>query len=263
MAKKISARTARTARTRTAPRPKNLNSVILYEGLSQLDGRTPIVVIATGLQTSSTNSKTGAMIQTYIIRSDMAPLAAVMAGADGGICGGCPHRLNLKTGIRTCYVILGKAPRGIYKAYKARRYAKATANDPRFLGAAIRFGAYGDPAAAPLELWQTLAAMASRTTGYTHQWRAAKFRGLANLVQASCETASDVVKANAKGYGTFRVLPQGDAIPKRALDCPASAERGKITDCASCGACDGSGRNVAIHAHGASGRRYLPTLQEA
>ena len=39
------------------------NGVILYEGPSMLDGA-PIVVIATGIRTGSTNVKTGAMIQT-------------------------------------------------------------------------------------------------------------------------------------------------------------------------------------------------------
>ena len=46
-----------------------LNGVVLYEGPSVLDGA-PIAVIAT---LKSANVKTGDMIQTWIIRSDMHP----------------------------------------------------------------------------------------------------------------------------------------------------------------------------------------------
>src|SRR3546814_4866747 len=42
--------------------------VILYEGPSKLDGK-PIAVIASGLAKASRNTKTGAMVQTYIIRT--------------------------------------------------------------------------------------------------------------------------------------------------------------------------------------------------
>ena len=45
---------------------------VIYRGPSLLDGA-PIVVIAT---VTDTNSKTGAMVQTYIIRSDMPPTDA-------------------------------------------------------------------------------------------------------------------------------------------------------------------------------------------
>ena len=52
---------------------KNPNGYIIYEGASLLDGK-PIVAIA--LTGKSTNTKTGAMIQTFIIRSDIDPLTA-------------------------------------------------------------------------------------------------------------------------------------------------------------------------------------------
>mgnify|MGYP003345148381 CR=1 FL=1 len=42
--------------------------VILYEGPSMIDGA-PVVVIANRIETASGNSKTGAMVQTFIIRS--------------------------------------------------------------------------------------------------------------------------------------------------------------------------------------------------
>lgn len=48
------------------------NGFVLYEGPSVLDGA-PIVAIAT---MSTKNAKTGAMVQTWILRANMAPLAA-------------------------------------------------------------------------------------------------------------------------------------------------------------------------------------------
>ena len=82
-------------RQRTA-RPELLfmskpNGAILYEGPSALDGA-PIVVIVTGLARKSTNAKTGALLQTWILRSDMHPIDAVRSGADSSICGDCRHR---------------------------------------------------------------------------------------------------------------------------------------------------------------------------
>jgi len=70
-------------------------SVEAWRGASPVDG-TPIVLILTGLSPlageQSDNSKTGAMVQSYILRQDMAPIVAVMAAADRAVCGDCPLR---------------------------------------------------------------------------------------------------------------------------------------------------------------------------
>ena len=65
--------------------------IILYEGPSVIDGG-PIVVIANRIAHASGNEKTGAMVQTFIIRRDMRPLQALATGADQSICGTCIHR---------------------------------------------------------------------------------------------------------------------------------------------------------------------------
>ena len=65
--------------------------IILYEGPSVIDGG-PVVVIANRIAHASGNEKTGAMVQTFIIRRDMRPLEALSSGADKSICGGCIHR---------------------------------------------------------------------------------------------------------------------------------------------------------------------------
>jgi hypothetical protein len=86
---------------------KKPSGVILYQGPSLLDGA-PIVVIATGLDSSS-NGKTGDMVQTHIIRADLSPLAAIQEGKDSSICGDCFHRGDGTGKHRTCYVTVYQA----------------------------------------------------------------------------------------------------------------------------------------------------------
>ena len=52
-----------------------MKSAIIYNGPSLLDGQ-PIVVIATY---SNRNKKTGHVVQTYILRSDINPLEASLS----------------------------------------------------------------------------------------------------------------------------------------------------------------------------------------
>ncbi len=59
----------------------NTNSLIVYDGPSIIDGK-PIVVILTGLDQSSENAKTGNLVQSFIIRSDIAPTDALKTGDD-------------------------------------------------------------------------------------------------------------------------------------------------------------------------------------
>jgi len=104
------------------------NGYILYDGKSLIDGK-PIVAIAT---IDSSNKKTGAMVQTWILRSDIDPVTASRTGQDYSICGNCPHKgkpSNKDSGQainRTCYVNLIFAPNNIYKSYKRGIYKDAT-----------------------------------------------------------------------------------------------------------------------------------------
>lgn len=237
------------------------NGIILYEGPSQLDGA-PIVVIAVGLKQNSTNSKTGAMIQTYILRQDMPPLDAVREGADESICGGCTHRGDGTGKGRSCYVTLMHGPRGVYQAYLNGRYPKATPAEIRSALAdrMVRLGTYGDPAAAPISLWRNAVAQAKGWTGYTHQWRVINWRWR-ELVMASADSLDDMDEAHAKGYRTFRVTPVGTGpVKRREFNCPASEEAGKKIECIDCLACMGTSAkhsaSVQIAAHG-TGKGYV------
>ena len=65
----------------------NKNTVCLYD-------EDNIIVLLSGLKTPSRNIKTGPMLQTVIIRSDMHPSEALKTGSDSLICGACIHRLK-------------------------------------------------------------------------------------------------------------------------------------------------------------------------
>jgi hypothetical protein len=241
--------------------------VILYEGPSKLDG-SPIVVIATGLKPKGkgANRKTGDMIQTYIIRSDMGPLDAIAQGADKAICGGCQHmaqeagyRPNGKVFYkgRSCYVNVGQGATTVWKAYVRGVYPKVNAFQAAELlaGKIVRLGTYGDPAAAPLAIWKLATSKAEAWTGYTHQWRTLP-ADWAALVMASADTLQDMDDAHAAGWRTFRVTAEPfQNVKGREAVCPASDEKGKVAQCITCKACMGTSSkarvSIQIAAHGA------------
>jgi hypothetical protein len=240
------------------------NGRIIYEGASLLDGA-PIVVIAIGFDTASSNRKTGDMIQTYIIRQDMAPIAAAQTGKDFSICGSCIHRGSVvvnsdgesKNVGRTCYVNLGQGATSVYNTYLRNGYPYWDDNAEPDLthGRMVRLGTYGDPAAVPVEVWRSLLRGSSGHTGYTHQWRDPRMAKLREFCMASTDTPDEAAVAQAKGWRTFRVgLPSHPMRQDNEALCPASAEAGKKLTCAQCRACDGTSTarrgSVYIPAHG-------------
>jgi hypothetical protein len=235
------------------------NGAVLWRGPSKLDGA-PIVVIATGLGKSSRNSKTGDLVQTWILREDISPQTAVDSGEDKSICGGCPHRgivIDGKNYDRSCYVTIFQAPRNIWSSYHRGIYPDATPDTLK--GRKVRLGAYGDPAAVPAMVWKRLLKDSAQGTGYTHQWRKAS-KLFSRWVMASCENSKEALQAAKKGYRTFRVTALDSRKDKNRgeIVCPASKEAGKKTDCASCLACGGHNSkaraNVVISVHGAAGK---------
>lgn len=198
---------------------KSPRGATVWRGPSQIDG-TPIVCILTGLQASgSGNAKTGAMVQAWILVDGMKPIDAWRAGKDAGICGECPHRgwKGSERTKRSCYVSFATGLAVVGKQALAGMYPDV---DPSTLGdvlrgRVLRMGAYGDPAAVPLRVWQTLAGMVDGWTGYTHQWRELKHAGLAGYVMASADSFADRENAVAAGWRTFRVTR--DTLPPLAL----------------------------------------------
>ncbi len=244
--------------------------MVVYRGPSRIDGK-PIVGIVTF---KTDNEKTGNMAQLWILRSDINPMEASQTGEDESICGSCPlkgiarkleGRERIKslekggTGMtaagRACYVVLHTAPLQIWTSYHAGSYGEATDEGLRrgIAGRAIRFGAYGDPAALPIDVLERLARLSSGHTGYTHQWENVG-KGYSGLLMASVESESGMQAAHEAGWRTFRVRRDSDPIAKGEVACPASPEGGMRKQCATCKACDGVSRagqsSIVIIGHG-------------
>lgn len=218
--------------------------MIVYQGPSMLDG-SPIVAIVTGVLSPSQNAKTGPIPQVWIIRSDVAPTDALRSGDDASVCGDCPLRQygNAAMGARggekgtACYVVTHRAPLTVFRTFRRGGYGPLDAT-ALARHAVVRLGAYGDPAAVPLEVWDRLASVGPRLLGYTHAWRYVP-QGYARYCMASVESAADAHHAQASGYRTFRVLSPGDITGPGEATCPASEEGGYRRTCATCKACNG------------------------
>jgi len=226
-----------------------MKHAIIYNGPSLLDGQ-PIVVIATY---SNRNTKTGHVVQTYILRSDINPLEASKTGQDYSICGDCimrgepttdPKRKIAKK--RKCYVNLGQGVLIVFKSYQRGVYQEGSARDMG-RGRFVRVGTYGDPGAVPSEVWDELLAEADTWTAYSHQsgWRP-------DIAMQSADT-HDQAKAHwAEGRRTFRVIVDlGDLDKSNEALCPASKEAGRRVQCTACKLCKGSSaaKSIAIVEH--------------
>jgi hypothetical protein len=250
------------------PRVKDLPlGFVVYEGPSAIDGAN-IAVIVTGIFKDSANSKTGNIVQTFIIRTDVSPTEALKTGQDVSICGQCEHRpalVRAGNGKAPCYVNVGKSVLAVFRAYQRGRYVRAT---PEFVAQflterVLRLGTYGDPAAAYPEVWRPMVAAAAGHTGYSHQWQSEGFdvAAWAPMVMASADTEAQQVIARAMGMRSFRVSVD-DTVMAGEIRCPASAEAGRKATCSTCKLCAGSSikaKNIVIqdHAVGHKARRVI------
>mgnify|MGYP003125500737 CR=1 FL=1 len=237
-----------------------MKHAIIYNGPSLLDGK-PIVVIATY---SNRNTKTGKVVQTYILRSDINPLEASKTGEDYSICGDCTMRGEVTTDPqrkqakgRRCYVNLGQGVLIVWKAYKRGVYPMAQIikgngfiiNNIKDMGRGrfVRVGTYGDPAAAPSWVWENLLAECETWTAYSHQsgWRP-------DIAMQSADNIKQAQEHWNNGRRTFRVIVDiGDLDKKNEALCPASKEAGRRVQCTACKLCKGSSlaKSIAIVEH--------------
>jgi hypothetical protein len=213
------------------------------------------VIIATGFSSPSDNRKTGDMIQIWILVKAVSPTEAIRTGLDRLICGNCVHRGNGDGSGRSCYVNVGQAPLGIWRAWRAGRYPTLQWMDC-FAGRKVRFGAYGDPTHIPIGLALAIAGVSSGWTGYTHQWRKPSLQGWRSILMASVDTTAELLIARSMGWSTFRVTPDLDHHSFEKL---CASERNG-TSCADCLFCDGSRSGIlSIHipAHGTGKRHFI------
>lgn len=239
--------------------------MILYQGKSLIDGQ-PIMAIAIK---KSGNSKTGNMIQTYIMRSDMDPRDASKTGADYSYCGNCKHRGQATDDPgaklaknRSCYVVIGQGPTVVYKAYKRGTYPMANNNDDisNFAkGRMVRLGTYGDPAAVPSYIWDQLLSKAKGHTAYTHQSDIKTADVRHDLFMTSADSLHDARIAWQNKRRTFRIIHVATEKQDNEIICPATPDGGNKSDCSKCGLCQGAhvtAPSIAVVAHG-NGAKYI------
>ena len=220
--------------------------ITIYQGPSELDGK-QIVVIA---NFTSSNVKIGNMLQFWIMRCDINPILATKLGEDKSICGDCKHR-----DFGSCYVNLAHGPVHIFDAYHRRRYEYYTPEKLSFFkDKFLRLGAYGDPAAVPIEIWDNVCSVSKGYTGYTHQWKNCNTE-LKKYCMASVDSERELEVAQNMGWRTFRTRTPDSVITSNEFACPVSREAGKKTTCDERGACMGINTNLTksptIIVHGA------------
>jgi len=259
--------------------------VILHRGQSPFDGSPYVVIMPLG---KSSNSKTGKMLQTYIIRSHVHPVMAVRSGGDAAICGNCvmrglfrdrKRRPRKKSAYRACYVNVGQGPAMVYDAFRRGRYVdyNPALHDQFIAGRKIRFGTYGEPVLIPIDIVRHLVGKCGGWTGYTHQWANLAFSEYKQYFMASVHQLTgpwSYEHAKSLGWRTFRTKREGKPAANEIL-CPASEQAGKRLSCNECNLCDGAGTrkaglelvDVYIPGHGGhavmTAIKHLPELQGA
>jgi hypothetical protein len=229
------------------------SSVIAWRGPSMFTGDW-IQVVLTGLERPSQNEKTRPMTQIWIVRTDGNPSVDLGTEREQAVCGDCP--LCGRGRRRICYVAYG-----IWRlAAHLERYPYVGLEEAERLttGKALRLGAYGDPAAVPIGVWDRLLSRASSWTGYTHAWRTCNsdFR---HFCMASCEDALSTLRAQAHGWRTFRVKHPAGELLQSEIMCPS-----EVTTCLRCRLCSGTARrarNIAINVHGSGAAHFLRIVQ--
>ena len=228
---------------------------VIHRGPSKIDGQ-PIIVVAIW---SSKNRKTGDMLQTYIMRSDIDPLTANKYGEDYSICGNCALRgtptldpTKKQAEDRPCYVVLGQGPtvvwnglqRGIYPDYTNRQQRRALGR-----GRMVRIGTYGDGAAAPRFVWDDLLFEAEGHNAYSHNG------GDPRIYMQSADTLPQAQAAWSSGFRTFRVVHDTSHLQPNEILCPSS--RGvQCVDCRLCGGSQVKAKSIAIVVHGNGAKHF-------
>lgn len=225
---------------RTPAFRRAMTSYVVYDGPSRIDGER-ILVLLSSVDLPSKNTKTGPMYQCSILVADMPPWDALRSGRDYSICGTCPHRPQAPGGReRTCYVDL----RFISPIWHARR---APFEDAIAWGAEIRLGQYGDPWAAPIDVWRRLTRHARLWTGYTEFWREAQADSpwWRHIFMASVSSAEEAREAHVLGWRTYRTLAPDERLELGEIMCPHYAD--ESLQCIKCQLCDGVAPTATLH----------------
>lgn len=211
--------------------------------------------------TDSNNRKTSNMAQIWIMSKKYAPKALRLT-VDGdspdrhSTCEGC-----ILAGSNGCYVT-NQPLASIFKKWQKGGYGVLQDEfvEEFFRGKAVRFGAFGNPSVLPIDLVARIVSVASKHTGYFHNWHLMKpetAKQYGAFFMASCEP-SNRAKAAKLGLRTFTTYTKGSAEKRayedgtREIVCPNVTSN---ISCKECGLCDGTSRatwlpSIAIEVHG-------------
>lgn len=228
-----------TKRTATKQRKAQVRAyVVTYDSF---------YLVFTALKRSN-NTKTGNMIQTYILDKARLTREPRVFGAK---CEACPlvnkcYVHNDKLSVRRALSKLLAKGRGSYK------HATLAQVLPHLEGRVVRFGTYGDPSVIPLDDVANIVSACKGHTGYTHFWREID-PAYSNYFMASTENKNDENEARLIGYRTFRVLLKEQTeheVRSDSIECLNSSVGLTCEECGLCSGTEGRGSSsIYIHEH--------------
>lgn len=219
---------------------------------SALNGEPIIVAVQ---MTDTANTKLGAeMRQVWIMPAGMKPSVANGTAAQDSVCGKCWFKTN-----GACYVNM-QTPNSVYRSIEAGNYTELsqTPEDLAVLadalhGETVRVGAWGDPAAMPWPIMQTITKAAASYTAYTHQAAHPNFnRMYLSVCMVSAESPKQAAKYQELGIRTFRPKVAGSVNLENEITCPNETHG---INCIECRLCDGGNArrgnpSIAVTVHG-------------
>lgn len=228
-----------------------VSGYVVYEGKSRINGKNIVAIVTM----ESKNIKTGNMASMWILNADESPIEASASGNDDSVCGACPHRHNSGG---ACYVTLFQAPLQVYKSWKKGSYTVLD-NYNVFKDMKIRFGAYGDPFAIPLDILNNIKAVVKNNTSYTHQWdnEIEDNSILKQVSMASVDNIEEAIIAQSKGWRTFRVTKDENNLLDNEILCPNYTSEVQCIDCRLCSGNSVKAKNIVIPIHGAKKNRFV------
>jgi len=184
----------------------------------------------------SSNVKTGAMIQTWIMNKE---------DNEGAFCEDC-------TSIKLCYVFQGKS--SIQKKLARDGYEEVSIDLSK---KRVRVGTYGDPSLVPLHVWKEELKI-KKHTGYTHAWRLPHVQEYKDFLLASVEDLESYHLAKQLGWKVFYnlldvyledVTLEQVKAETNMIECLNSTHELTCYDCMLCDGAKG-GKDIFIHPHG-------------
>lgn len=155
------------------------------------------------------------------------------------------HKFNQYMGFLALLRAIGKSEISGISSKKIKRAVEFSK------GSYVRFGTYGEPSLLSFNIVKQMVEASSVWTGYTHQnnkkW-ASKFK---DYFMASVHSQGEADNMQGKGWRSFIALDKDSSAS--GVQCPASAESGKKSNCAACGLCSGAmgkgNKDIKINVH--------------